>query len=149
EKKDGKLLPAPNGVLATVTLNDGGVTVIVDSYGRAGHNSAGCGLGVPGGFAVDEDFSVLCLHTDYFSTGGAVQSINPTTCAVINPITIDPKAANHATSAVQCGDCRFDFDQTVSDLTKNWSTTVAVSGNKCILGCYYSYNDYDVHGFAS
>jgi len=149
QKKDGNILPAQDGVLATVTLADGGVAVIVDSFGRAGHNSPGCGLGVTGGFAVDEADSVLCLHTDFFSTGGAVQNINPTNCGVINQITVDPKAANHATSAVQCGDCRFDFDQTVSNDTKNWTTLVAVSGNNCTLGCYYSYNDYDVHGFAN
>jgi hypothetical protein len=145
QDKNGKNVAIPAGGGAFVTLTDGGVTVSVNSFGRAGQPTPACAA-IGTGFNIDEPgTSVLCEHTDFFSTGGPVKTVSPSGgCTITNPITAD--APNHATSTVQCGDCTMDFDQTVDDTLKAWTTVVAVTG--CPLACYYSYTDYDVHGFA-
>lgn len=138
----------PNGNGATtpggiVTLTDGGVTVAVNSFGRAGQTSSAC-AGVGAGFRIDEVDSVLCEHTDFIAMPTAVRAVDATSgCTVVNPITAD--AANHATSTVQCGDCTIDYDQLVDDASKAWYTTVTLTG--CTSSCFYTYTDYDVHGF--
>jgi hypothetical protein len=141
DKSDTKTA-TPAGAGPFVTLIDGGVSVSVNSYGRAGQPSPLCAF-VGTGFSIDEPDSVLCEHTDFFSSGGPVRAVGPTACTVVNEITAD--APNHATSTVQCGDCTLDFDQTADDTAKAWTTIVGVTN--CTLACYYSYTDYDVHGF--
>lgn len=128
--------------VVAVTLTSSNTSVQVDSFGRAG--SFYMGTGFRSGPAQPVQ---MYEHTDFFSTGGAVQAIEPNAlggCAVTMPILAD--TPDHATSQVNCGDCTFDFDQSVDGVAGTWTTLVTASGASCTIACYYSYTDYDIYG---
>ncbi|MBI1746281.1 MAG: hypothetical protein HYR55_06800 [Acidobacteria bacterium] len=146
----------PNGVIhpdgaATpddvVTLSGFGISVSVNSFGRAGHASAGC-AGIGQGFKIHETQSQLCEHTDFISTtGGRPVTIDSPACTIIERITLEnPESPMYASSALACGDCLVHFEQII-DPDAGWVTNVGISG--CRPGCYYSYTDYDVNGFGN
>src|SRR5262249_54040469 len=133
----------------------GNVAVDVDSFGRSGHGPDQPGAGFDVGEGPLFPNSVLYQHADYISIGGAGMQVNPVNCRIVTAITLDPSDSNHATSSVECGPigsgCVIGFDQRISTVAAGageWRTTVDFTSCAAVA-CYYTYTDFDVHGFAN